>query len=353
MNKIKKTLLLLLVPVFMLSGCLTAKKEMDYGGIFKSIDKGENFLQKVLLSSPQANTLSIGGVNVLSLAIDPQDNGGIYMGTVKSGLFYSYDGAESWNRANDLAGREIDYIAINPDNKCNIYAASNNKIFVTKDCNRTYQEIYNDTRGSAKITKIVISEFNPSIIFMGTSFGDLLRSNDGGRSWANIKNLKVKIQDIAIEGKTDFTIIAGTSKGIYRNRPGEEEWENLSTTIKEQIKGITISLNIKKIILINQDERNNIFVLTEKNIFTSNDAGDNWTALNLITSTRNVRLYSLAVNPLKNNEIYYGTASALIRSFDGGKSWISSKLPSSRIPLRLLVDPIGDNVVYMGMYRIN
>lgn len=343
------SLLCSILFLILLTGCIKTGDQRDFGGIFKSIDKGENFQQKVLLSTPKAQVFSIGDVNVLALASDPEDHNAIYLGTEKNGLYYSYDGAESWYSAKSLENKQIDAIAVSPSNKCHIYAVNLNKIFLSKDCNRTYEQIFNDPRGTTQITELAVSKSNPMLVMSGTSQGDVLKSTDGGTSWTNVGNFKSKINAISIN---DDVIFAASSKNLNRSADEGVTWEDLSDKIKDGDKTIRLN-NIKNLVSVSKESEKRLILATEKDILVSKDNGESWELLKLLSSSKSVKIYSLAANPLNPNEIYYGTAISLIKSNDGGNSWISAPLPSSRIPFKLMIDFEKPSTIYMGMYKLN
>ncbi|MFH0854656.1 MAG: hypothetical protein V1891_04145 [bacterium] len=350
---VKKTLLavFILFLLVVLSGCVQIGENKDFGAVFKSLDKGATFTQKALVSSPQASLISISNVDIATMEIDPQDHQAIYIGTVSDGFYYSYDGAESWNKASDLGNYKINAIIINPDNKCNIYAASFNKIFISRDCNRSYKEIYNDPRPQAQINKLAIDFYDTKKILAGTSNGDILESRDGGESWHNLYDFKFNIKDISIDKNNSDIIYVATAKDFYKTLDGGISWQGLNEKIKESAAK-NASIYVKKIIQIYSPDVKGIVALTDKNIFITVNGGDTWSDLKLVTPPGKVKIYSLAINPQNHREIYYGTATSLVRSNDGGKTWISSELPSLRAPLYILVDPAYPNVVYIGMYKI-
>ncbi|OGF21475.1 hypothetical protein A2Y83_00300 [Candidatus Falkowbacteria bacterium RBG_13_39_14] len=350
---IKKTILIIFALVFplLLSGCIQIGESEDFGAVFKSLDMGASFAQKALVSTPQQSLVSISNADVTAMEIDPQDHNAIYIGTLANGLFYSYDGAESWHQAKDLGNYQISSIAINPDNKCVIYASSFNKIFISRDCNRTYREIYNDPRPQAEITRIAVDFYDPSVVLAGTSNGDILKSQDGGGSWHNLYDFKARIKDILIDRKDSDLIFVATAKDFYKTADGGINWESLGDNIREAISK-SVSAYVKKIISVSSPETRALAALTDKNILVSIDGGNKWSDLKLVTPPGKVKIYSLAINPQNHREIYYGTATSFVKSADGGKTWTSSELPSARAPVEILVDPAYSNVVYMGMYKI-
>ena len=86
-------------------------------------------------------------------------------------------------------------------------------------------------------------------------------------------------------------------------------------------------------------------------ILKSVDNGDSWTKVELITSEKNASINALALNPKDAKELYYATKTTFYSSFDGGVSWMTRKLPSTRAGWRLLIRPDQPNVIFMGMKK--
>lgn len=330
---------------FLFTGCIKfSESKNDYGGVFKSVDGGNTFANKSLVASVRQTAISFGMLNVISMTIDPQDNKGIYAGTDK-GLFYSYNGGEFWHASANLSDKRITAIAINPLDKCDIYAGIGNKIYLSKDCNRTFQEAYTDPRAALVITKIFIySKANSALIYAGTSQGDLLKSADNGQSWTSITNLKYLVNDIFIEPENPNIIFVATNKNLFKTIDGGNEWKNLS----EQI-GKALARKRTNILKLISTGNSNLVALTKTDIIRTENAGESWERLKLITPPGKVDLYSIAINPSNPKEIYYSTSQTLVKTIDNGATWKSIKLPSSRPACNLLIDHININVLYMGM----
>ncbi len=336
---------------FIVSGCVQVETSSDFGGIFRSVDKGETFLQKSLLATPLDSLQSIGNVSVTTMEADPQDSSALYIGTSNSGLYYSYDMASSWQKARALGDMAIHSLEVSPDNKCRVYATSYNKIFMSKDCNRTYKEIYNDPRSGVVFKELIIDPIVPARIYAATSYGDVLRSEDSGTTWMNIYNLGSEILDMEIPRDNTDTMYVATKKALLKTTNRGVNWVNIGNDF-DKLAESGGSTDIKKVLVIDGKNGNSIMVLTEKNILRTNNGGSNWDNLKLVTPPGKVDLYSFAVNPKNEKEIYYATATSFVKSVDGGANWKSVVLPSSRLPYHMLVNPEDPNIIYLGMWQI-
>jgi len=349
MKKIK-TLFILVLTVFLLSGCISIKGDgIADGGVFKSEDKGDNWQQRVLIPSISGEPGSISGTNIISMTLDPQDHKAIYVGTEGDGLFFSYNSALSWFKAGGLPDKAPVYdVAVDPKSKCTIYVAIGNSIYKSMDCNRTWSRIYFETDVSKKINNIEIDWFNPNMVYASTSTGDLLKTSDGGRSWSPVNKFKRDIKDLKISNIDSRVVyVLVRNRGVYKTTDGGANWSDVNEGLKELSKAMEV-----KEIVIDQSKKegqDSMIISTAGGLFKSDDGGTTWSEITLLTLTE---IYSLAVNPKNFNDIYYGTATTFYSSNDGGQNWTTKKLSTSRVANKLLVDFEKPEVIFMGAKKI-
>lgn len=346
MKKIYFVFLLLVVLVLTGQGCIsfggTGGRAGVDGGIFKSTDKGENWQQKVALAAVKPS--AIANVNVVTMVFDPQDSRTIYLGTAENGLFYTTDGGEAWLLAGALSGGRIGAVAVDAKDKCNVYAATGNRIFKTSDCTRTWQNIYIDTRADQTVTALAIDFYNSSVIYAGLSGGDMLKSTDSGASWTVIKRFENQVAKILVNYYDTRIIYVGTSgAGIWKSTDSGASWVDLG----EGLNKYDGAREFKNLVL-DFSKRDALVLASKYGLTRTTDGGASWQPINLLTPPGSVDLFSLALNPQNGNEIYYGTTSTLYKSSDGGVKWVTRKLPTSRAATYLLVDPNNGNIVYLG-----
>ena len=351
-SKFLKLILLLPLTALILSGCTIgfdtgagddAKNATD-GGVYKSLNKGANWEQKVLIQSV-IRPKNFAGINIISLALDPSDNKAIYAGSLDNGLFYSYDGADGWQAAASLGKLRINSVAVDPADKCVIYVASDNKVFKSNDCSRTWAQVYFDNDLKVLISSLVIDHSNSSNIFIGTSRGDIIKSSDKGGSWRVLDRFGRQIDKIVISPVNPKIIFAGTTaKGIFRSKDGGAKWENLS----EKLKAFNNSNRFRDLIMLKL-EKPTLFLATDYGLLKSTDNGDTWSSIELLTPEKEAKINAIAASSLNGNEIYYVTETTFYRTSDGGKNWITKKLPTSRAGVKLLIDPKNAGIVYLAV----
>lgn len=346
----KKVLLsLLLIACFSLSGCVTFNKKQDTtavdGGVFKTANKGTTWKQAVLLPTTSGRPASFSSLNLATMSLDPSDHNAVYYGSMGSGLLYTYDGANNWYQAKDLGNSVIWDIAVDPNNKCIIYASIQNKLFRSMDCNRSYSRIYYDNEGSVFVSAIAVDHYDSNNIYIGVTRGDLIASSDKGESWRTIKRFNKKITDLYIDPNDSRIMYVRTaSDGVFRSDDNGNTWQNFSGILNELKKGN----NIKDIILF-KDKPDLIYYVMNYGILKSTDGGKNWEKIDLILPDNKANVNSAAINPQNEKEMYYVTNRLFYRSNDGGQNWTPTQLPTSRAGWKLLIDPVNPNILYLGV----
>lgn len=345
----KKIVLSFLVAgLLALSGCTvtgsTTRSSSD-GGVWRSVDAGRTILQTVKVPAVDGKIVTISNIEVTKIVIDPSDSQAIYLGTKSNGIIYSYDGGSSWRQFRDLTKGWVNSLAVDSKNKCVLYAAINSKLYKSVDCGRTWQNPYFHQKAEVYLTDVAISRADSNIILMGNSEGELLKSINGGQSWKTV--LRVKnglIADIVLDPNNSQVVYMGTQKnGIYKSLDSGENWLELN----EGLKSYSGTHEYKKLIAAPATPDGLIFI-SKYGILRSTNGGANWELVNLLPAPKETTIYAVGINPKNSQEIYYATASTLVKSVDGGQTWSSSKLPYSRLTSSILINPADTKIIYLG-----
>lgn len=345
-------LIILVIPLFLLGAqCISFGGKGEQigagGGIFKSLDKGGRWIQKTAVPTA-SGVKNFSSANVIALAIDPQDHLAIYTGTRESGLFYSYDGGESWNQPGALKKGFVAAIAIDPKNKCVVYAAYGNQIMKTEDCSRSYKPVYNESAADTFITALSINPLNSSVIYAGTAKGALVISADSGKYWSTLgNNLRGKVADIVINPKNSSVVYAAVvGRGLWKSENGGETFADLS----DKLKNIKDGKDARRL-LLDKNDPDTIILASRNKLVRSTDGGLTWTSLPILTP-ETIEILAATINPNDSKEIYYGTATTFYRSVDGGEKWFNEKLPTKRQSSALLVDSVDPKIIYLGALEV-
>ncbi len=351
MFKNKLHLLLLTISILFITGCISLKTKegnINDSGVYKTNSRGDKWSQMTLIPTVSGRPKSIGGINVNVLVMDPSDNKAIYWGSEGNGLFYTYDGAKNWQMASGLGQKTINAVAVDPNSKCVIYAAAANEVHKSTDCSRTWSRVYFDNSEGARIGAVAVDQYDSSNIYIGTSRGEIIKSQDGGGTWRVIERIKNEIRSIIISPNDSRNIFTATKgNGIFRSLDNGDTWENLKKNLKE-FKGNT---NFKNLVVLKGDP-GLIFLATNYGVLKSSDNGDSWSKIELISPAKGAKINTIAVNPQNAKEIYYVTNTTFFRSLDGGENWTTKKLPTSGDGRKLLIDPKDPSIIYMGVRKV-
>ena len=162
-----------------------------------------------------------------------------------------------------------------------------------------------------------------------------------------IERINKPIKKILIDPiDTRIVYVATSSNGIYKTVNSGGEWKSINDNLND-FQG---ALDLKDL-FFSPSQKNGLILVSKYGLLKSNDGGVSWTAYQLITPINSVDIYAAAVSPTTDQEIYYATASTFYKTFDGGKNWITSRLPTGAVPTILTIDPKEPSIIYMGFYN--
>lgn len=344
----KKILFLLLIAgiLLILPGCIQFKtdKKGQAGGVHVSTNKGKAWNQMNTMLTPGANSQNISGVVVNDLVEDPSDPDALYLASQGSGLYYTFNVAKGWQKVKKLPGGKINAVAVNPKSKCVVYASVGNKVFKSTDCNRTWEPVYHDNDSQVSIDSIAIDHYEPSQVYIGTSRGDLLKTTDRGNSWKPIKRWDNNINGIHISPHDSrLMFVSIKDKPTFRSENGGKDW----TSLKDNMEDFPNSHRVRDID-ISEHTEGLMFMVTDYGLLKSTDYGDSCSKIELLTPEEQAKINAVDVNPQNPDEIYYVTQTTFYRSLNGGESWSTNSLPTSRHGADLLINPEKPNIIYLG-----
>lgn len=350
MNIPKKSALLLVAFLLVGQGCLSgSSSSAANGSLWVTADVGDNWTQLSALPQP-SGVASIAGVSATAIEIDPSDHTAFYMGTLANGLFYTLDSGQSWMRPENetvRSGHIVD-VEVHPDDVCTVWVLKQDRILKSTDCMRTFESVYTEGRDDTVLVDFVLDWFNPNILWAGTEAGDVLKSFDGGKSWANVKQIKDEISSITVSHADSRIVLVGTEdKSLWRSVDGGDTWVDYEDTLKEyrgsdEVYGFTQTRD-GSVLLMN----------TKFGLLRSYNAGQTWESIPLLTPSGDVRIWSVDVDPDDGDTIYYGIEGTLYSTTSGGTAWADHDLPSSRVPYAMRVHPSLTDRLMIGFVALD
>lgn len=318
------------------------------GGVFRSDNKGALWAQRNAVPTASGKALSLSGTNYSLLAIDPGDHRALYYGAVANGLYYTYDSANTWQKASGLGNITVRAIGIDAQDKCNIFVGTGNKLFRSIDCSRSWQQVYVDSEAQALVDTVAVDYFNGNNIYISVVRGDLIKSSDQGKSWQTIYRFNKRVTKLFLDpndSRRMFAVVDG--KEIQQSRDGGANWSKFDVVLKE----LKLEAGIQEFLLF-KGRPELMFIATQKGIVRSNDSGTTWTQIELIPPEKNAAVEALAVNPLDEKEIYYIAGNTFYRSVDSGVNWTPGKIATTRIGKKIIIDPVDPRIIYLGVWKV-
>jgi photosystem II stability/assembly factor-like uncharacterized protein len=344
----KKLFLILLSLILVGAGCIGIKggSTGNDGGVFKSTTAGQEWAQAVVVPT-SAGIGTLATTDVLNMEMDPQDKSFIYLGTRQNGMLYSEDGGASWRqpRASALKEGLIYRVEVSPTDACTAYVAKGPRLFSTDDCMRTFDsETYVDSRPGVSVVQVAADWYDEGIIWIGLSNGDVLRSQDGGRTWRTVFKASDEISKIILHNKDSRNVLISTfENGIYKTQNGGEDWDEIDGGL-DDLKGAD---NVYDMM---QDKGSEVVIAATKyGLLRSRDFGTTWKPINLVTSPGQVIIRAIGMDTDDADTLYYAVGGTFYSSRDSGETWSTKRLPSARSPRAMLVDPNNPAVVYVGV----
>jgi len=323
------------------------------GGVWKTTDSGNTWLNEKAFVSGAKVSAGAATLDIASMAFDPQDHNTIYLATKTNGMFYSLDAGASWQQAHAsdptktvLTTGSVSSIVVDPKNKCTVYAASANKIYKTDNCARDWNQVFFDPRTDKSFTRLAIDWYNPTVLYAGSSDGDIYRSIDAGHSWQTAKRIDgIAITDMKVDNKDSRTIFVGTQgDGIWKTADGGSTWTQIKNQFGDDYRDARRVIQI----VLDPVDQNTMYVVSKYGIIKTTDGGASWTALNLTSPPGTVKINAFAIDPKNNKRFIYTGVSTLQFSSDGGVSWTPRKLPTTQAGSVLQFDPIDSSIIYLG-----
>lgn len=340
--------------VFTGAGCFGGSTaSVTDGGVFVSADKGATWTQRVAVPSVSGTPGTIANVSSRALAIDPNNRDVWYLGTEQNGVMYTLDRGNTWGQAKDLAQGTVFSVAVDPKDTCTLYATSGRDVVRSTDCLRSFQKVYSESREGQLMLQIAVDPNNSNIIYAASSSGDLVKSTDAGKTWAVSMRFQDEIRQIFVfPGNSQHIYVGLLQGGLRKSVDGGATWINV-TPDSSKFSGATTF----RALAWAKKSGNETFVLaTRYGLFRTNNGGDVWEPLELVTAPGEVTIFGLAVNPANSDEIMYSTAAGNISNVfltvDGGKTWSAKKAPSSRAMYRLQFDTEGTGGVVAATFAI-
>ncbi|HTP41960.1 MAG TPA: hypothetical protein VML36_06020 [Nitrospiria bacterium] len=290
-----------------------------YVGTSKHIRKSRDGGETWVLSDQ-----GLGGVRVISLAIDPNSPAQLFAGTFAEAVFKSWDGGQDWVPDNVGLKEHISIVSsiiFDPQIPEIMYLGSTVGVYKREGLKSEWQE---RTEGMESVytVPLIADPRHPGTLYAGTS-GGVYKSVDRAEHWKAMNDglsieavggaLSHGVNAIVLHPTEPDTLYIGTTRGFFVSRDGAAHWTQNKTILQGSIAAVAIHPRDPSIIYAGGN-----------GIFKSTDGGATWRTINTGLSNTGVRV--LAMDPQDPDTLYAGTNGGLFKTVDGGQHWTLKKL---------------------------
>lgn len=315
----------------------------------------------------------------------------ICLGTINEGVWTSHDKGATWARATmelpdyALVGEvDVRAVEVSPRDPQELWAASTGApgaavLLRSRDAGGTWRRVDAPLDG-VEVWAIAISPHDPEVILVGARPAGILRSGDGGVTWAavplNAPTMCVeaglgstRLTSITFDPADPGTVWAGVEiGGLYRSSDTGRTWERLSLSGGEAIfpAGEVWSdfyhEDVHDIVVLD-DDRAAVCVASPLGFFRSDDRGRSFTATRLppMPPSQDQLFYTRCLMSTPGggpallagtgDRVAAGTMGVVQRTEDGGRTWAPvSPQVNSRVYAMASHPGLPDVIVAVSIY---
>lgn len=262
----------------------------------------------------------------------------LFVGTIGEGLFRSLDGDDTFRRTCDGMFVECDVraLASHPGRPSTLYLGSESGVFVSTDGADNWSRLPGPPEG-LQVWSLWLLPGRPEVILAGTCPSRLYRSEDGGRTWAEVLShmtqecpriLHTRVTCIVSDPAEPDVLWAGVEiDGVHSSRDAGRSWQPLGSGLS--------SRDIHALVVVpDGDGKRRLLAATNNDLNVSADDGHTWRPLGIGDAMPWSYCRALAqpvgrpeVVLLGNGDGPPGSAGVVGRSTDGGRTWQVADMP--------------------------
>ena len=183
------------------------------------------------------------------VAVDPRDPDRVDVGTFDDGLYATSDGGETWREAwRGIADRRVLSVSVSPshvvDGVSVLYAGTEpSNLYRSEDAGRTWQLLselrrlpseprwsYPPRPWTHHVRTIALHPTDPNSLFVGIELGGVMRSADGGRTWiAHNPQAHSDAHQLLTHPLAPDRVYEVAGQGIAASRDRGETWRRMES----------------------------------------------------------------------------------------------------------------------------
>jgi len=338
----------------------------DPGGIYASTDGGASWTRR---------NQGLDGLDAQTVAVPPGSPGVIYAGLDSQGLFRSANFGKRWARVTlpgaPAAGTPLVDLEIAPSADATFYALALSWLWRSTDAGASWTEVSGDDPDDPYLRFLRVDPADPfrlwgsagsipfSNPFPGTGIVPLLRSTDGGDTWATVPtpDLGCEIFDLQFAPSAPATLYVAGAKGesgtcrvtqtsLFRSTDDGATWIEADAGLGgHSVTALAVDPLDPR--LVYAGTGGDFFATVDKGdgVWKSADGGATWARAG--DALKGLNVTAVADSPAAGVVWAAVEGGAVFRSGDGGATWIdwTDGLQATAIH-KLLIDPADARRIY-------
>ncbi len=209
--------------------------------------------------------------------------------------------------------------------------------------------------GSAR--SFAVDPNDPKHIYLGTAYGWIYDSQDGGSSWKRLarvgKRDDLVLDHIEVDRSDAKHLLVGAfmlgkiGGGLYESKDEGKSWSEVADLKGQSVRSLAGAPSDAKVFVAG----------TLDGVYRSSDGGEHWKLISPERSNEIHEIESVAIDPKDPSTIYAGTWHLPWKTSDGGEHWNNIKegvIDDSDV-FSIIVDPKDPKTVYAsacsGIYK--
>ncbi|WP_263410718.1 WD40/YVTN/BNR-like repeat-containing protein [Terriglobus tenax] len=211
--------------------------------------------------------------------------------------------------------------------------------------------------GGGDARALVTDPSDHNHLYLGTAFGALYESHDGGRKWERLgqidKRDDLALDNILVDPAEPKHMVLGawvlgkTDGGIYVSHDAGKTWAANPQMAGHSIRALSMASSEPKTMIAGALD----------GVYRSTDNGESWNRISPMENQEIHEVESVAIDPKDPKTIYAGTWHLPWKTTDGGANWtkMTQGIIDDSDVFSIIVDPVNESNVYLsacsGIYR--
>ena len=267
------------------------------------------------------------------LSVSGADPDRAYLAAYEAGVYRTDDGGLSWRHLSSYPSDYAHSVLAYPENPHTVYVGSEpSAVFRSDDGGETWEEcagfravpessewfFHAETRYS-HVRDLRMAPHDPRCLYAGIEVGGVVRSQDGGESWQQLRGTNADVHHISLSAVRPETVYVATAAGPYRSDDGGRGWlpidHGLQRHYSVQITPAPDDADLVLVSVASSAQRKNA------QLYRSTSGGRDWQRVESMGSDDNM-VVAMDWDRGDPRRVYAGTdRGKIFCSNDRGKSW--------------------------------